>query len=405
MGRQNGKSVLGAIFGMYGLLREAGAMVVGVASSAEQARIIYDRTMLVIASNPQLKKRFQKLTETRGIKSKNGSVYEIKASKSAALQGIPISLGMADELHITKAEVWRAMVNGTRSKDNGIIIGVTTAGDDTSELLKDLYQRANKAAAGEDGLERFGAFIWQAPEAHVPETDEELAEYLLAANPALAAGRLDMETTIFDVRTQPETDAVRYSLNRFIGSSNAFLSAGLWHACALDPEDFPALTRPVFAIDHTPGAGWATVTASQVIDGVTYTEVVASVQQPNVERLSAIVADLWQHNPALFVVEGYTGRPLGNELKARGYPVAIASTADGTNAAAMLYAKTAQKRLKHRSDPLLSVQLPRAVRKNSGEAYRISRADSGVEIDAVISTSLGVYFAENVTEAPLQLFV
>src|SRR6218665_2015902 len=47
VGRQNGKSILGAIFGLYGLVREAGALVIGIASSAEQARIIYTRLLAV----------------------------------------------------------------------------------------------------------------------------------------------------------------------------------------------------------------------------------------------------------------------------------------------------------------------------------------------------------------------
>src|SRR5690606_3594856 len=55
VGRQNGKSVLGAIFGIYGLLLQTqGPEVVSVASSVKQANIIYERVRLVVSTNPAL---------------------------------------------------------------------------------------------------------------------------------------------------------------------------------------------------------------------------------------------------------------------------------------------------------------------------------------------------------------
>jgi len=64
----------------------------------------------------------------------------------------------------------------------------------------------------------------------------------------------------------------------------------------------------------------------------------------------------------------------------------------------MLFAKLAQKKLRHGNDPLLTMQIPRTVRKNVGDNYRISRADSGVVIDSVMATMLAVYAVETVKE-------
>ncbi len=58
--------------GIWALLRAPGQLVIGLASSADQARIIYDRTMYVIRSNPSLADLFTKLTDTRGIRAKDG---------------------------------------------------------------------------------------------------------------------------------------------------------------------------------------------------------------------------------------------------------------------------------------------------------------------------------------------
>ena len=62
MGRQNGKSLLASILGIYGMLmhQQSGASVISLASSIDQARIIYNRVLYVIQANPFLSKRFKK---------------------------------------------------------------------------------------------------------------------------------------------------------------------------------------------------------------------------------------------------------------------------------------------------------------------------------------------------------
>lgn len=407
MGRQNGKSVIGAILGLYGLLRAPGQSVIGIASSAEQARILYDRTMLVIRRNKSLADRFAKLTDTRGIRAKDGGKYEIKAAKSSALQGIPINVGLADELHIMPQALWSDMVNGTSAKSNGIVIGITTAGDENSELLKSLYEVGMKAAAGDPTFERFGFFVWEAPDARVPEDDETLAEYLKAANPALQAGRIDMSTVLSDVRAMPPSDVIRYRLNRFVAAQTQFITQLMWQQCARPFGDYINLdgARPIFAIDRTPDWGHATVAvAFKNKDGKTETEIVASIVKPNLEQLVTICTELMKHSPQTFIVDGYGLKDLGTELKKRGMPVSIATQGDVIGASSLAYSKIARKELLHSNDPLLSVQFPRTVRKNIGEAFRISRKDSSVEIDGVMSTILAIYGAETRLEQSLQVF-
>lgn len=408
--RQNGKSVLGAILALYGLLfHEDGPYVIGVASSAEQARIVYDRVLFVIQVNPALRRQFSKMTETRGIKTKDGAGrYEIKASKGAALQGLPTSMSIVDELHITAPPIWSALVNGTVARKNGLVLGITTAGDEDSELLKRLYDLGNKAAAGDKSLERFGFFCWQAPEGVVPADDDALAEWLLASNPSIYEGRLDVGSVVSDVRAEPEIDVLRYRGNLFVASQAAFIPAELWHrgerGAAFPTPNSTGVSRPVFAIDRTPDWGYATVTVTvKTDDGKTHTEVVASMVRPTLERLADLCVQLAPHAPTTFVVDGYSLRDLGNELKRRGLPVRITTMGDMLTASSMFYAKIAQGKLKHSADALLSRQIPRAVRKNVNDGFRISRKDSS-EIDAVIATALGVFGAETMGEAPMQIF-
>jgi phage terminase large subunit-like protein len=403
MGRQNGKSEIVGALGIWALLRKPGAYSVGVASTAEQARLVYDRVQRVIASNPALERRMSKLTETRGIKTLDGSRYEIKASNANTLQGIPVSVGIVDEVHLVDAKVWDALASGTGARPDTLLVGITTAGDENSELLNRLYANADKAIAGD--LDRFGAWIWEASEAVVPDDDDELIGLLMEANPALQSGRIDPKLLLDDVRALPKDDIIRYRLNRFIQSgTKTFIPAELWQKCERPFGEAMPQGEFVFAIDRTPDWAHATVAVSVKVDDVIYTELVASINKPSLEQLIFVCGQLMSHNPRAIIVDGYTLRDLHKELKARGYPAETATLGDIVNASSMFYARLARKSLQHGGDPLLSIQIPRTVRKMVGEGFRVSRRDSAVEIDAVMATLLSTFGADTLREQPLQVF-
>ena len=405
LGRQNGKTEIAAALGLWQLLAKVGALVISIAHSREQATLVYGRTMQAISRNKSLAKRFAALTDTRGIRARGGGRYEMKASRSAALQGLPIDLGLVDELHLLKRFVWADLVNGTGGRADCIVVGITTAGDNDSELLLDLYALAGEAV--KEDATRFGAFIWEAPEARVPEDDNTLGRYLAMANPSVASGRLDLENVISDVRSMPEPDVIRYRLNRFLTSSvAAFMSLADWQSRTRPAEyEWPTTGPLVFTFDRTPEWSYATVTASvRAADGKIHTEVVASLTHPTLETLVEVAMKLWAHGPAMFAMDGYALKQLGAELKRRGMPVWLGSQAEAISASQTLFAKVKQGGIVHAGDPLLSRQVPQTTRKNINDSFRISRADSSVEIDAVLATALGVYVAEAVPDLPLQVF-
>lgn len=400
--RQNGKTEIASALGIVLMLARADALIIGIASSADQARLVYGRSMKVIERNRALAGRFEALTETRGIHAKNGATWEIKASKSAALNGPPIDLGIVDEVHLVKSALWSDLVNGTGSRPNTLVVGITTAGDEDSGLLKRLYTDAENS----DGSARFGFWIWEAPAGRMPDDDTELLEYLRAANPAIACGRIDPDIAVADVRGMPPQDAIRYRLNRFVASTGSFIDPGAWAACRrAEGEAFPA-GRPTFAVDRTPEWSHACVTASLLDEqGVLHTEVVASVVRPSIDRLEALCVALAVWSPANYVMDRYQLGELGKRLKDRGLPTQVLSQADVISASSRFYALIVQRGMRHAGDPLLAVQIPRATRKNVGSSFRIARTGSGSQIDAVMATALGGYVAETVKPVEDQLFV
>lgn len=390
--RQVGKSFLGGILaGLYGLLAHApGARVLSLASSLEQANIIYDRVLYAIRNNSHLGKRFKRATETRGIVTADGSGrYQIMPAKESALQGHPITLCMFDELHIAKAGMWSAAVLGTQSRQDGMVLGITTAGDDESVTLLNLYKLGERAINGDPELERFGFFCWEAP----PGTAVDDAEAIKTANPAVECGRIPLEDVLANVRTMPEHEARRYVLNQFIsGAAQSWLPGEMFAKAA--GKGITNIVNPVLSIDRTKNFEHATIAACVRVGDKYETEIVASLNQPNEERLFEILSKLYvDYAAAAIAIDSGAFPGLAKRLKGRGFKVYELWHREVSTACSTVYALFARGAITHANDPLLRVQMPRGVSKYQGDTWKISRKESIGDIDAIYAMVLGVYVA------------
>lgn len=390
MPRKNGKSLLGAVFALYGLLlHEPAPEVVSVAGSADQARIVYRRLLHQVQNSNILKHFFSRSTEHRGLWTKDGTgVYKVIAASAATAQGLHPSLVVFDELHVAKEDLWTAMALGSATRPDGLILGITTAGDDTSTLLKNLYERGYKSVEQEEEMERFGFFCWEAPQDC--EIDDEIA--VRRANPNLASGILSWESVKNELATMPQADARRYRLNQFVSSMNAWLPVGSWqglpHSTVTNPK--------VFTIDRTPGWDHACIVAAgKEEDGTISTELVASFNNTNVDELARAVMELARNHAATFVMDNYVLSDLLLILKQRGYNVYGASNKDLMSASNNAYRRIMKREVSHPKDELVTLQIQSAVRKNIGDSWKISRKDSTIEIDAAIATVLALWYVDS----------
>jgi len=396
MPRKNGKSLIGALFALYGmLLHEPAPEVISVAASSDQAKIVYRRLLHQTNTSPILKSLFSRSTEHRGLWTADGTgVYKVIASKASTAQGLHPSLVVFDELHVADSDVWTAMALGSGTRPDGIVIGITTAGDDTSELLKDLYKRGAQAVDGEPELERFGFFCWEAP-IGCEVLDEEAVR---RSNPNLASGILSWESVKNELATMPEADARRYRLNQFVSSMNAWLPVGAWQQLPYGKPSNPK----VFAVDRTPGWDHASIVAACLEEGdKVSTELVASFNNTNIDELLQACIKLNKYG-APFIVDSYINQDLAHALRQRGIRVHMASHKDLISASNNAYRRIMRKTLIHPKDEIVSLQMQRAVRKNVGESWKITRKDSGTDIDAAIATVLAIWFVDT-QKAPEQM--
>jgi phage terminase large subunit-like protein len=390
------------MLGLYGLLlHEVGPQCISLASSTDQANIVYNRVLYVINSNPFLKKRFKRATETRGIvTSDGGGRYDVKAAKEAALQGIPISFCLFDELHLAKEGMWSAAVLGTSQRKDGIVVGITTAGDQNSKTLIDLYKSGKAASNGAADLERFGFFLWEAPENS--KVDDPKA--IMAANPSVAAGRIEMEQVISDLKTIPEHEARRYRLNQFIaGSTNSWLPGDIFRAAT--GRGVTNLTGGVFAVDITTNWGHGTIAYANDIEDIHETELVMSLVSPTEQQLFNELTSLYsKHSPRAIALDDRQLPGLAKRLKNSGIPVWTLWAKEVSSACSTVFAMFSTGLVRHNSDPLLVAQMPNGVAKYSGESWFISRKESLGDIDAVMATVLALYVSSRAPHATIGVF-
>jgi len=387
MPRKQGKTLLGSLFAIYGLLaHESAPEVISVASTADQARLVYRQVLNQIINSEYLRPRFKKTTEFKGIFTSDGDGrYIVLGNRATSAQGMHPSMVIFDELHVSNKDLWTAMCLGSATRADGIVIGITTAGDDNSELLLNLYAKGEFALDTPEEMERFGFFVWEAPEA-CAVNDRVAVE---SANPNLVEGILTWANVEAEIATMPEVDARRYRLNQFVSASNSWIPFGMWQGLGSGQID---QAQPVcIAFDRTPAWDSASFCVAQKQGDKYVTELVAQIVKPTKAKCLELIYDLSNKYQATFMLDSYMNSEMLFEVKQRGIKAIGMSLKDHVQASNMVFANIVNSKISHSHDPIITHQINNAVRKNIGDTWRISRKDSLSDIDAAMATVMSIW--------------
>lgn len=413
MGRQNGKSLLAAILVIYFLvLHVRGPRVVSLASLERQAHIVYDRVRYGIDNSPALSKDLR-TTATRGITHRKNpsAVYQTLPADEDSAQGEPASGVIYDELHLGLAALWDAMLLAQRAKRNGLMVGITTAGDEGSDLLIRLYREGEVAVQGGD--ERFGFFVWEAK-----DRDTLTEAGVIAANPSVACGAVPLDVAMSDA-TKMWNDqtrgpdgltgrqrVIRYTLNRFLeGASDAWASTVAWRKGLRQELEIGAAGERVFGIDRTLDWSYASITENVHHDGRTTTRLVAGFTEASHDALLEACIRLAQARPgAVFTGNARTVGAVLKALRERGHEVWLLGDQEMHAAAQHVAAAIGRHVVDHPGDLLVGHQMARGRRRAIGESWRISHSLSQGDIDSLMATVTGAYVAAVRPEIGSQMF-
>jgi phage terminase large subunit-like protein len=241
MPRKNGKSALGSVIALYGLIcGPSGAEVYSVAAEKEQARIVFKDAKRMVEASPNLSaitKLYRDAIELPSL----GSVYRVVSAEAYSKEGLNVSMAVVDELHAQKnRELYDtfSLAMGARGK-MATLIAISTAGvrmDSTGRdsICYSLYQYGQKVARGEVDDPSFFMAAWEAPE----ESDHRKPETWAIANPGFGDLNAvsDFESA---VRRTPEAEFRTKRCNQWVSSQTSWLPSGAWEACEAEFDVSP----------------------------------------------------------------------------------------------------------------------------------------------------------------------
>ncbi len=244
--RGNAKSTLSSAVGLYMLAAdgEGGAEVYSLATTRDQARIVFGDAQTMARKSPGFRSRFGVAVGAHNMHVlASGSKFEALSAEGSTLDGLNIHFGCVDELHAHKTRtVYDVVETGTGKRDNSLLWVITTAGSNRAGICYEARTFVTKLLEGlfEDDSQ-FGIIYG------LDDTDDwTTEEALIKANPnwgisvrsevllPLQAKAMQMPSAINNFKTK--------HLNEWVNADTAWMDMRAWEACA-----DPAITEDDFA--------------------------------------------------------------------------------------------------------------------------------------------------------------
>ncbi len=150
--RGNAKSTLSSAVGLYMLAadREGGAEVYSLATTRDQARIVFGDAQTMARMSPGFRSRFSVNVGAHNMHVlQSGSKFEALSAEGSTLDGLNIHMGCIDELHAHKTRtVYDVVATGTGKRDNSLLWVITTAGSNRSGICYEVRSFVTKLLNG-----------------------------------------------------------------------------------------------------------------------------------------------------------------------------------------------------------------------------------------------------------------
>lgn len=153
IGRKNGKSTLAAAIGLYCFCcdNEPGAEIYTVATKKDQAKIIWKESKSMVLKSRAIQKRVD-VRVGELLYPKTDSIYKALSSDSDTLDGLNVHCALLDEVHAWKDKnLYDVVVDGTSSREQPLIVIVTTAGTVREGIYDIKYDECRQIIDGYEG--------------------------------------------------------------------------------------------------------------------------------------------------------------------------------------------------------------------------------------------------------------
>ena len=393
LGRKNGKSLLGSLIALYGLIEgEHGAEVYSAAGDRRQARVVFDEAKWQVQQSSALSQICKVYRDVIEVPSTH-SIYRVLSSDAKLQQGLNPSTVVFDELHVQpNSELWDALTLGSGARKDPQIVAITTAGYDMQSICGLLYGYGQKVCRGEIDDETFGFWWWEAGEG----CDLNDRQAWLEANPNLAEGLLDWEDMEIAVKQTSEVSVRRYRLNQWVRTAeDSWLPQGAWELCRSDLQLQPGAATWV-GVDMALKRDTTAVVLVQKHEGRVVARAKIWLPEGGVLDVSGVESYLREiaqqydiqeiaFDPAFFM---RTAEALAED----GFPMVEfpQSPQRMIPACGNLYELIVNQKIAHDGNPLFSDHVLSAAQRVKDNGWTLSKGKSKRKIDAVIALAIAV---------------
>lgn len=150
VGKKNGKSFMSSTIGLYGLTSdgEGGSEVYSVATTRDQAKVVWQEAKNMVGKSPALKKRLRR-TISAIYYDRENSVFAPLASKTDSLDGKNPYYILEDETWAwTELEMITIMEDGVSSREQPLILETSTMGTVREKVFDNEYEYCEKVIKG-----------------------------------------------------------------------------------------------------------------------------------------------------------------------------------------------------------------------------------------------------------------
>ena len=227
VGRQNGKSLFLELLSLFFMYVLQSKLVLGTAQTLDTAEEVWDAAIDRADSNEYLSDAIAKVGKVNGKKSfelKGGEKYKVVAATRKGARGKRSDLIIIDELREqTTWDGWAAVSKTMNARPNGILFGVSNAGDVHSVVLRHFRMLAHRDLGDPDGIasavldalpeptdddgelietedDTTAIFEWSAD----PDADVLDVQAWAQANPSLGYGFMTERAVRSDAHSDPE---------------------------------------------------------------------------------------------------------------------------------------------------------------------------------------------------------
>ena len=233
--RGNAKSTLSSAVALYMLAAdgEGGAEVYSLATTRDQARIVFGDAQNMARRSPGFRNRFSVNVGAHNMHVLvSGSKFEALSAEGSTLDGLNIHFGCVDELHAHKTRtVYDVVETGTGKRDNSLLWVITTAGSNRAGICYEVRTFVTKLLERvfEDDTQ-FGIIYglddgddWGSEEALVkanPNWGISVRPEILGP---LQAKAMQLPSAVNNFKTK--------HLNEWVNADTAWMDMRAWEAC------------------------------------------------------------------------------------------------------------------------------------------------------------------------------